>query len=75
MRAYALKRRGKSIWQNMILDNTITFSNKDAIYCGLLFLRKKDAKKYLDSLEVGNYYEVIGMTVDKSRYDNRKSIK
>lgn len=71
MRAFIIKRRGKTIWQNMILDRVLTFSDEDKIYVGLLFFRKKDAKKYLDTFQYKEYYEVIGVTIDKSKEDNR----
>lgn len=71
MRAFIIKRRGKTIWQNMMLDRVLTFSDEDKIYVGLLFFRKKDAKKYLDTFQYKEYYEVIGVTIDKSKEDNR----
>lgn len=71
MRAFTIKRRGKTIWQNMMLDRELTFSDENKIYVGLLFFRKKDAKKYLDTFQYKEYYEVIGVTIDKSKKDNR----
>lgn len=71
MRAFTIKRRGKTIWQNMMFDRELTFSDEDKIYVGLLFFRKKDAKKYLDTFQYKEYYEVIGVTIDKSKKDNR----
>lgn len=71
MRAFTIKRRGKTIWQNMMFDRVLTFSDEDKIYVGLLFFRKKDAKKYLDTFQYKEYYEVIGVTIDKSKKDNR----
>lgn len=71
MRAFTIKRRGKTIWQNMMLDRQLTFSDEDKIYVGLLFYRKKDAKKYLDTFLYKEDYEVIGVTIDKSKKDNR----
>jgi len=71
MRAFTIKRRGKTIWQNMMFDRELTFSDEDKIYVGLLFFRKKDAKKYLDTFQYKEYYEVIGVTIDKSKEDNR----
>lgn len=71
MRAFTIKRRGKTIWQNMMFDRVLTFSDEDKIYVGLLFYRKKDAKKYLDTFQYKEYYEVIGVTIDKSKKDNR----
>lgn len=73
MRAYTLKLKGKSIWQNIMFDRKITFSDSECVFVGLLFLRKKDAKKYLATLEYTKYYEIIGVTIDKSDKDNRFS--
>ena len=72
MRAYTIKHKGKTIWQNMVFDREITFSDNSGIYAGLIFLRKKDAKKYLGTYEYKEFYEVIGLTVDKSIKDNRR---
>jgi len=71
MRAFIIKHRGKSRWQNMVFDREITFSDKDKIYAGLLFFRKKDAQKYLETYQYKEYYEVIGVTIDDSSKDNR----
>jgi hypothetical protein len=74
MRAFAIKHIGKTIWQNLILDRELKFSNNDRVYAGLLFFRKKDAQKYLETFEYKQFYEVIGITIDKSKKDNRKKI-
>ena len=71
MRAFTLKRKGKSTWQNLMLDRELTFSDGDKVFAGLLFFRKKDAKKYLETFPFNEFYEVIGVTIDKSDKDNR----
>ena len=74
MRAFALKHKGKSIWQNMMFDRELTFSDGEKVFAGLLFFRKKDAKKYLETFKYyKEYYEIIGVTIDKSDKDNRCS--
>ena len=73
MRAFALKHKGKSIWQNMMFDRELTFSDGDKVFAGLLFFRKKDAKKYLETFQYKEFYEIIGVTIDKSDKDNRVS--
>ena len=73
MRVFAIKRTGKSICKNMTFDREITFQDEDKCLVGLLFFRKKDAKKYLDNFQYKVFYEVIGLTVDKSNKDNRVS--
>ena len=55
----------------MLRDYKFTFNDGDEIYVGTLFFRKKDAKKYLETLNK-ELYEVVGATIDKSKIDNRK---
>lgn len=74
MRAFVIKHTGKTIWQNMLFDREITFSDDEKVFAGLLFFRKKDAKKYLKTFEYKQLYEVIGVTIDKSKKDNRKNL-
>lgn len=71
MRAYTIKHKGKTILQNMIFNRELVFSDRDEVYAGLLFFRKKDAKKYLASMPYPEYLEVVGMTIDKCKQDNR----
>lgn len=72
MRVYMIKHKGASRWYNMLIDRKFTFvkTNK-IIYVGIVFYRKKDAKAYLETLDHPEYFEIIGATVDKSKYDNR----
>ena len=72
MRAYIVKFKGKTIWQNMLIECKFTFNDGDEIYAGTLFFRKKDANKYLETLSNKHFYEVVGVTIDKSKIDNRK---
>ena len=72
MRAYIIKFKGKTIWQNVFRDYKFTFNDGDEIYTGTLFFRKKDVKKYLETLSNKHFYEVVGVTIDKSKIDNRK---
>jgi len=71
MRAYIIKHKGKAHQSNMYYDRDVTFLNDDKIYIGILFFKKKDAKKYLDTIGGKEYYEVVGVTVDNSKQDNR----
>jgi len=71
MRAFIIKHTGKTIWQNMMLDREIKFTDESKVFAGLIFFRKKDAQKYLNTFEYKQYYEIIGLTVDKSDKDNR----
>jgi len=72
MRAFVIKHTGKTIWQNILFDREITFSDKDKIYAGLLFFRKKDAQKYLETFEYKQFYEIVGVTIDKAETNNRR---
>jgi len=72
MRAYIIKFKGKTILRNVLIDYKFTFNDGDEIYVGTLFFRKKDAKKYLETLSNKHFYEVVGVTIDKSKIDNRK---
>ena len=49
-----------------------TFNDGDEIYAGTLFFSKKDANKCLETLSNKHFYEVVGVTIDKSKIDNRK---
>ena len=71
MRAYSIKHKGKSNWQNMMFDRELAFPDEPIVYAGLLFFRKKDAVKYKDTFQYKEFYEVIGVTVDNSKEDNR----
>ena len=71
MRAYTIKHKGKTIWQNMTLDRELIFSDGDKVFAGLLFFRKKDAKRYLETFRYKEFYEIIGVNIDKSDKDNR----
>ena len=73
MRVYLVKHTGATIWQNMYFDRELTFSDGNKINAGLLFFRKKDAEAFLKTLEYKQFYEVVGATVDKSNFDNRRS--
>ena len=68
MRAFALKHKGKSIWQNMMFDRELIFSDGDKVFAGLLFFRKKDAKKYLETFKYKEYYDDID---NRSHYIER----
>ena len=72
MKAYIIKFKGKTILRNMLRDYKFTFNDGDEIYVGTLFFRKKDANKYLEMLKYKELYEVVGVTINKSKIDNRK---
>ena len=68
MRAFTIKHKGATILQNM----TMEFHQEHELYIGIIFFRRKDAIKYLNTFEYKKFYEVIGLTIDKSNKDNRK---
>jgi hypothetical protein len=72
MRAYIIKHIGKTNWGNMLFESEITFTNKKIIHTGILFFRKKDAKLYLETFEYKEFYEVVGVMIEKSNFDNRR---
>ena len=57
----------------MFFDREFTFSDNNKIHSGILKKKKKDAEAYLKTLEYKEFYEVVGATVDKSNFDNRRS--
>lgn len=67
-----IKHKGATIWQNMFFDREFTFAENNKIHSGILFFRKKDAELYLKTFEYKEFYEVVGATVDKSNFDNRR---
>ena len=72
MRAYIIKFKGKTILRNIFTNLKLKVNDDDEIYAGILFFRKKDANKYLETLSNKHFYEVVGVTIDKSKIDNRK---
>jgi hypothetical protein len=73
MRAFTIKHKGKTHALNIVTESSFTIGEKQRIYTGLLFFRKKDARAYLETYgEVKEFFEVVGMTIDKCDQDNRK---
>jgi hypothetical protein len=64
MRVYIIKSKGAATWYNMFFDRTVTFSDQTKISIGILFFRKKEAMKYLNTLEYKEFYEVVGATIN-----------
>ncbi len=71
MRAFVIKHKGKTHQANMLYDRSFEFSDGEKIYVGTFFFRKKDAKKYLKTMEYNEMYEIVGITIDNSKKDNR----
>lgn len=67
MRVYTTVRKGARTWQNLGLEREITFNDNTTIYASYLFFRRKDALKYLEASPHKEYYEVVGMTIDKPK--------
>lgn len=70
MRAYTIKHKGATILQNI----TMEFLQEHELYVGMIFFRKKDAMQYINTFEYKQFFEVIGLTIDKSNKDNRKKL-
>lgn len=58
MKLYIVKRKGANWWGNLLLYNTIEFSDGSYIYYEKCFHRKKDAKKYLDTFDYKEFFEI-----------------
>jgi hypothetical protein len=74
MRAYTIKHKGATILNNFIFEKKITIesANKDTFYIGYLFYRKRHAKAYLDTFKYKEFFEIVGVNIDKVKGDNRK---
>ena len=74
MRAFIIKRKGKTWFGNMLHNYKISI-NDNTFYADLIFYKKKDAKIFLKtefSKDIQDMFEIIGVTIDKSNQDNRK---
>ena len=71
MKIYLLKKQGKTHWQNMPLLDVVDNQNNIISLAGLYFIRKKDAKKYLEEKKY-LYTEIISADVKKCKQDNRR---
>lgn len=72
MGVYLIKHTGASIERNMYFDRSFEFNDGGKIYVSIVFFRKKDAEKYLKTLEHNEFFLVVGATMDKVESDNRK---
>lgn len=72
MRAYTIKCKGAAIWQNALMGVSMEFPDGPKIYADYLFYRKKDAIRYLESIKGNSSLEVVGLTMDEVKQDNRK---
>jgi hypothetical protein len=75
MRVYMIKHKGATQWYNFFVDRVFTFTypKEEKVNVGSFFFRKRDAVKYLNSFPHAHFYEVVGATVDFSKWDNRFS--
>lgn len=64
MRVFLIKHKGANAWYNVHLDREFTFTDDTKILTGILFLRKKDAVSYLQTIPSPSNYEVVGATID-----------
>lgn len=62
MKIWVIKHKGADYWGNYRMDREITLSDETVIYAQLCFYRKKDALKYLNTLDDSykDSYEVVG---------------
>ena len=65
MKLYIVKRKGANWWGNLLLDRTMTFSDGVQVYFETAFHRKKYAKKYLDTIEYKDCFEIATLELKK----------
>jgi len=73
LRLYTIKRKGATQKDNLVPEDVITFFDDEKVYVGYWFFHKKDAERYLKSFNYPELFEVVGMTVDSVKQDNRKN--
>ena len=59
---YTIKYKGANYWGNYRHSSEIEFNDGTTIYSDRYFFRLKDAKKYLNSLDYKDFYEIQRFT-------------
>ena len=52
-------RDAARIANNLELTRLLEFSDNSKVWAGMYFWRKKDAKKYLDTYEYKQFFEIV----------------
>jgi len=75
MKAYTIKSTGATIGRNILWEVKHDLKSDDWYHTGIIFFRKKDAKKYLETLKYKELYEIVALNIDKVKQDNRLTKK
>jgi|18_taG_2_1085343.scaffolds.fasta_scaffold01680_4 hypothetical protein len=75
MKAYTIKSSGATIASNILWEVRHDLKSDDWFHTGIIFFRKKDAKKYLETLKYKKLYEIVALNIDKVKQDNRLTNK
>jgi len=71
MKAYTIKSSGATITRNILWVVRHDLKGDDWYHTGIIFFKKKDAKKYLETLKYKEFYEIVALNIDKVKQDNR----
>jgi len=75
MKAYTIKSSGATIVRNILWEIRHDFKDDDWFHTGIMFFRKKDAKRYLETLKYKELYQIVALNIDKVKQDNRLTKK
>ena len=71
MKAYTIKSSGATISRNIRWEVRHDLKEDNWYHTGIIFFRKKDAKKYLEALNYKEFYEIVELNIDNVKQDNR----
>jgi hypothetical protein len=71
MKAYTIKSSGATIASNILWEVKHDLKSDDWFHTGIIFFRKKDAKRYLETLKYKELYQIVALYIDKVKQDNR----
>ena len=75
MKAYTIKSSGATIASNILWEVRQDLKEDSWFHTGIIFFRKKDAKKHLETFKYKELYEVVALHIDKVNQDNRLTKK
>lgn len=73
MKAYTIKSSGATITRNILWEVRQDLKEDAWFHTGVIFFRKKDAQKYLDTLKYKELYQIVALNIDKVNQDNRRT--
>jgi len=62
MKAYTIKSSGATIASNILWEVRHVKSD-DWFHTGIIFFRKKDAKRYLETLKYKKLYQIVALNI------------